>query len=76
MKTNVPYLNISDKQYQLIGITWGLIIAALFHFYKVFDQAEFSIVRTFFSTEFLLMAGAYMIIGYLVSYYGFRIINR
>ena len=76
MEARVPYLNISDKQYKLIGLTWGFIFAAIFHYYKVFDQEAYSIVLTFISTDFLLKAVFGMVIGYLVSYYGFRKINR
>ncbi len=76
METRVPYLNISDKQYKLIGLTWGLIFAAIFHYYKVFDQESYSIVRTFISTDFLLKAVFSMAVGYFISYYGFKKINK
>ncbi len=76
METKVNFLNISDKQYKLIGITWGFLLTAFFHFYYTFDKASYSIVRTFISTDFLLKAIAGMVIGYLFSFYILRKINR
>lgn len=76
MKATVPYLNISNKQYKLIGITWGFIFTAMFHFYKYFDQELYSIVKTFVTIDFLQKAVFGMVIGYFVSYYLFRYINR
>jgi len=76
METRVPYLNISDTQYKLIGITWGFIFTAFFHYYMVFDQMERSIVKTFISGDFALKAVLGMVAGYIISYYILRYINR
>ncbi len=76
MKTSVPYLNISDKQYKLIGITWGFIFTAFFHYYHVFDKVQDSIVRTFLTGDFALKAVLGMILGYVISYYILRYNNR
>ncbi len=76
MKTSVPYLNISDKQYKLIGITWGFILTAFFHYYHVFDKVQDSIVRTFLTGDFALKAVLGMILGYVISYYILRYNNR
>jgi len=76
METKVNFLNISDKQYKLIGLTWGLIFTAFFHFYYTFDKADHSIVKTFISTDFLLKAVSGMVLGYLISFYIIRKINR
>ena len=74
MDSNVPYLNISDIQYKLIGITWGLIFTAFYHYYTTFGET-YSIVRTFCSGEFAVKALIGMAIGYFVSYYILRWIN-
>ncbi len=76
MEARVPYLNITDKQYKLIGITWGFIFTALFHYYSVFDHVNYSIVRTFISGDFALKAVLGMIAGYVISYYILRYINK
>jgi len=76
METRVPFLNISDKQYLLIGITWGFIFAAIFHYYAAFGAQKDSIVLTFFSTAFLIKAIIGMAIGFVVSYFGIRFLNR
>ncbi len=76
MESKVPYLNISDKQYRLIGLTWGLIIAAIFHYYHTFTANQNSIVLTFFSTAFLIKAVIGMVVGYVLNCYVFRYINR
>ncbi len=76
METKVPFLNISDKQYKLIGLTWGFIFAAIFHYYQFFDQEQQSIVLTYFSSSFAVKAVIGMITGYLVSFYILRWINR
>jgi len=76
MEARVPFLNISDKQYKLIGITWGFIFTAFYHYYKFFDKVEYSIVKTFISGDFALKAVIGMAIGYIISYYILRYINR
>ncbi len=76
MDSKVPYLNITDKQYKLIGLTWGFIFTAIFHYYKSFEQTQNSIVRTFVSGDFALKAVLGMLVGYLISYYVLRYINR
>ena len=75
MDTKVPYLNISDKQYKLIGITWGFIFASMFHYYQTFEANQNSIVLTFFSVDFAIKALIYMVAGYIISYYGLRKLN-
>jgi len=74
MESNVPYLNISDLQYKLIGITWGFFFTAFYHYYKVFGET-YSIVRTFCSGDFAVKALVGMALGYFVSYYIIRPIN-
>ena len=76
METRVPFLNISDKQYMLIGLTWGFIFAAIFQYYKYFGATQDSIVFTFFSSTFLLNAIIGMGVGFVVSYFGLRYLNR
>ncbi len=76
MEARVPYLNISDKQYKLIGITWGFIFTAFFHYYQVFDNVNQSIVHTFISTDFAIKAIIGMVLGYLISFCILRYINR
>ena len=76
MDTKVPYLNISDKQYKLIGITWGFIFASMFHYYQTFEANHNSIVLTFLSVDFAFKALIYMVAGYIISYYGLRKLNR
>jgi uncharacterized integral membrane protein len=76
METKVSYLNISKKQYMLIGLTWGFIFAAIFHFFAAFNQNQNSIVLTFFSSQFLIKAIIGMLIGYVVSCYGLRFLNK
>jgi len=76
MDAKVPYLNISDKQYRLIGITWGLILAAFFHYYHNFSENQNSIVLTFFSSSFAIHAIIGMISGYILSCFVFRYINK
>jgi hypothetical protein len=74
MDSNVPYLHITDKQYRLIGITWGFIFTAFYHYYTTFGET-YSIVRTFLSGDFAVKAMIGMLLGYLVSYYILRWIN-
>jgi len=76
MDAKVPYLNITDKQYKLIGITWGFILMSFFHYYSTFDKVENSIVKTFISGDFALKALLSMIAGYIISYYILRKINK
>jgi hypothetical protein len=76
MESKVPYLNITDKQYKLIGITWGFIFTAFFHYYHTFDKVQYSIVKTFLSGDFALKAVLGMLTGYIVSYYILRYINK
>jgi uncharacterized membrane protein YidH (DUF202 family) len=76
MEAKVPFLNISDKQYKLIGITWGFIFVAIFHYYQYFEQQQNSIVLTYFNSGFIIKAVIGMIVGYLVSFYILRWINR
>ena len=76
MEFRVPYLNITDKQYKLIGITWGFIFVAFLHFYQSFDKMQYSIVKTFISGDFALKALIGMVLGYIVSYYILRYINK
>ena len=76
METRVPFLNISDKQYMLIGLTWGFIFAAIFQFYKYFETVQNSIVFTFFNGTFLLNAVIGMVVGFIVSYFGLRYLNK
>lgn len=76
METRVPYLNISKKQYMLIGITWGFIFASIFHYYSVFDAQTNPIFKTFVNGAFALKAITGMLIGFLVSYYGLRFLNK
>jgi len=76
METRVPYLNITDKQYKLIGITWGFIFMAFYHYYTTFDKVNYSIVKTFISGDFAIKALLGMIAGYVISYYILRYINR
>ncbi len=76
MEAKVPYLNITDKQYKLIGITWGFIFTAFYHYYMVFDKVAYSIVKTFISGDFVLKAVLGMLVGYIFSYYVLRYINK
>jgi len=76
MEMRVPYLNITDKQYKLIGLTWGFIFTAFFHYYHTFDKVENSIVKTFISGDFAVKALLGMIVGYVISYYILRYINK
>ncbi len=76
MDAKIPYLNITDKQYKLIGITWGFIFTAFFHYYHTFDKVQYSIVKTFISGDFALKATLGMIAGYVISYYILRYINK
>ena len=76
MEARVSYLNITDKQYKLIGITWGFIFTAFYHYYSAFDQEKYSIVKTFISGDFALKAVLGMIAGYVISYYILRYINK
>ncbi len=76
MEAKVPYLHITDKQYKLIGLTWGFIFTAFFHYYHTFDKVGHSIVRTFISTDFAINALTGMITGYIISYYILRYINK
>ena len=76
MKTSVPFLNISDKQYWLMGITWGFIFAAIFHYHAAFTENQNSIVLTFFSSAFLIKALIGMATGFVISYFGLRYLNK
>jgi len=76
MDTKVPFLNITDLQYKLIGITWGLIFTAIFHYYTAFEQMSYSIVKTFVSFDFAIKALVGMLVGYVFSYYVLRKINQ
>ncbi|GEM_PF-3076438 len=76
METKVPYLNITDKQYIMIGVVWGLIFAAMYHFYANFELSLYSIVLTFFSMSFLFHALIGVAIGFILSYFGLRYLNR
>jgi len=75
MEARVPYMTISKKQYMLIGLTWGFIFAAIFHYYSSFDAVNNTIVLTFFSSAFIIKALIGIAIGYIVSYFGFRFLN-
>jgi len=76
METRVSYLNISNKQYILIGITWGFIFASIFHYYSVFDAQANPIFLTFMNAAFVLKAIVGMIVGFVISYYGLRYLNK
>jgi hypothetical protein len=76
MEERVPYMTVSKKQYLLIGLTWGFIFAAIFHYYANFDAANNTIVLTFFSSAFVLKALIGMAIGYVVSCFGLRFLNK
>jgi len=76
METRVPYLNISKNQYRLIGLTWGFIFAAIFHYYSAFNATDNTIVLTFFSSAFALKAVIGMAIGMVVSCFGLRFLNK
>ncbi len=75
MEAHVPYLDISDKQYRLIGITWGFIFTAFYHYYTTFGETH-SIVRTFISGDFAVKAMVGMALGYFISYYILHWINK
>jgi len=76
MEAKVPYLNISKKQYMLIGLTWGFIFTAIFHYYTSFDAVNNPIVPTFFSSVFAIKALVGMAIGYAISCFGLRLLNK
>ncbi len=75
MEARVPYMTISKKQYMLIGLTWGFIFAAIFHYFTDFDAVNNTIVLTFFSSAFAIKALIGMAIGYVVSCFGLRFLN-